>query len=144
LIKTIIAAAFAALSLLAAPVPAFASVAVAVACDSTNHPGWARPGGYCDQVNSPNQLSSPGTDGGSQPCTPTVIASLDTAKRIHVATPVTCCNTATSYEFDGIAGRVHVAVNPCGGGSGCPINYTPPAHNPHNPWDRARLILAGC
>lgn len=86
--KKIIVALFAASSLLvAAPLPSFAAVDVAAVCDGAVPDAWKRPGGFCDQNDFNNSISTP-----SDPFVCPLVASLDLNDlRLLVAEPEDPC-----------------------------------------------------
>lgn len=115
--KTIVAAAFTVASLIAAPIPAFASNAAAMACGESVPEEWKRPGGYCDQIGGSGSLSTPSTTD-SIVC-PVVAGLIDTNRMLLAAVPVDACG------------------NPIGGCVVAPEQFLMPA-------DRGRLLLIAC
>jgi len=81
-LKAFLSAALVAASLVAAPMPVFASVDVAVICDDSSPEGWRRPGGYCDAATGLGSISEPSSEG----CKPGQLAyNLSPGERVRVA-----------------------------------------------------------
>ena len=81
-LKAFLSAALVAASLVAAPMPVFASVDVAVICDDSSPEGWRRPGGYCDAATGSGSISEPSSEG----CKPGQLAyNLSPGERVRVA-----------------------------------------------------------
>jgi hypothetical protein len=113
--KKIIISLFAASTLLVgAPLPAIAGADIAAACDGDVPDAWKRPGGFCDQNDYNNSISTPSDPG----CVPVVLIGMnarDNDIRTLVADrPDTCCTTPVKFKFVPHAGAVIVAVSdPC-------------------------------
>ena len=99
--KKIIVALFAASSLLvAAPLPSLAAVDVAAVCDGAVPDAWKRPGGFCDQNDFNNSISTP-----SDPFVCPLVASLDLDDlRLLVAEPEDPCRRAARIQTPALEG----------------------------------------